>query len=172
MFEPHFTGHDDESTDEEDIAKFYDDVMVKMLLVRAARWEEVRFLNTFPVCKNVPDENAKGKECVLFRWCDVNKRDSSNMAVSSRLVGREFRWKGRFMQGTIAAAAASGMSFTGFRPVDDDKGGSSTFKLLVLDVSRAHFHPPAVRALPEWAATPGMVGTTSSNLLCDARCGS
>ena len=51
---PHFTGHDDEAVDEDDIAKFYDDVTGKMLpghLVRAARQEEIKFLNTFPVYK-------------------------------------------------------------------------------------------------------------------------
>ena len=65
---PHFTGHDDEAVDEEDIAKFYDDVIGKMLpghLVRAARQEEIKFLNTFPVYKKVPEVNAKGKERVI-----------------------------------------------------------------------------------------------------------
>ena len=72
---PNFTGHDDEPIDDEDIAKFYDDVTENILpgdLVRAARQEEIKSLR-------------------------------SNIAVRSRLVGREFRWKGPFMQGTFAA---------------------------------------------------------------------
>ena len=103
---PNFTGHDDEPIDDENIAKFHDDVTVNMLpgdLVRAARQEEIKSLNTFPVCTKVPEANANGKERVCVRWCGVNKGDSSNMAVRSRLAGREFRWKGPFMQATFAA---------------------------------------------------------------------
>ncbi len=71
---PHFTGHDDEAVDEEDIPKFYDDVTGKMLpghLVRAARQEEIKFLNTFPV-----EVNAKGKERVSVRKCARQQRRS------------------------------------------------------------------------------------------------
>ena len=85
---PHFahTGRDDEPIDEEENAKFYDDVTGKLLpghLVRAGRQEEIKFLNSFPVCKKVLDENAQGKERVSVWWCVANKGDSGNMAVRS-----------------------------------------------------------------------------------------
>ena len=102
----HFTIHDDEPIDEENIVNFFDDVTGKILLghlVRAARQEEIEFLNTFLVYKKVSKAHAKGKECVSVRWCDVNKGDSNNMAVRLRLLGRESRWKDPFMQGTFAA---------------------------------------------------------------------
>ena len=134
---PHFTGHDDEAVDEEDIAKFYDDVTGKMLpghLVRAARQEESKFLNTFPVYKKVPEVNAKGKERVSVRWCDVNKGDRDNMVIRSRLVGREFRWKDPFMQGTFAATppleSLKYVFFTRFRPADGAMDGSWTSSYL------------------------------------------
>ena len=112
--EPHFTGHEDEPIDEEDFAKFYDDMTGKLLLghlARAARQEETKFLNTLPVYKKVQEANAKGKESVSVQWCDVNKGDSNNIAVQSRLVGREFLWKD---------PCTRGASLTGFKLVDDD----------------------------------------------------
>ena len=52
-------------------AKFYDDVTGKLLpghLFRAARQDEVKFLNTFPVYKKAPEANAEGKERVSVWW--------------------------------------------------------------------------------------------------------
>ena len=50
-------------------------------LVRAARQEEIKFLNTFLVNKKVPEANATGKERFSGRWCDVNKGDRNNIEV-------------------------------------------------------------------------------------------
>ena len=137
---PHFTGHDDEAVDEEDIAKFYDDVTGKMVpghLVRAARQEEIKFLNTFPVYKKVPEVNAKGKERVSVRWCDVNKGDRDNMVIRS-------------------------MFFTRFRPADGAMDGSWTSSCSCWTYPEHISTPPAVRelyiTLPDEDATPGMVG--------------
>ena len=62
---------------------------------------------------------------------------------------------------------------TGFRRVDDDVGRKLDTKLLVLDGSRAPFHPPAVRELYvtvlEEDATTWHCWTTSSNTPWDAR---
>ena len=150
---PHITGHDDEPIDEEDTAKFYDNVTGKMLLghlVRAARQEEIKFLNTFLAYKKVLEANAKGKERVSVQWCDVNKADRSNMAVRSRLVGRESRWNDPFMQCSFAATPPLERLRCVFHWVQTCRrrhGRKFDIKLLVLDVSRAHFHPPAVREL-------------------------
>ena len=165
---PHVTTHDDEPIDEEEIAKFYGDVTAEMLpghLLRAARQEEIKFLNTFPVYKKVPPTNAKGKERVSVRWCDVNKGDSNNMGVRSRLVGRESWWKDPFMQGTFASTPPLESLRYVLHWVQTCRrryGRKLDITLLVLDVSPAHFRPPAVRephiTLPEEDATPAMVG--------------
>ena len=147
---PHFTGHDDEAVDEEDIAKFYDDVTGKMLpghLVRAARQEEIKFLNTFPVYKKVPEVNAKGKERVSVRWCDVNKGDRDNMVIGHDLLDVSFGGRIR----SCRARSRPSPSFESLKYVlhwvqtrRRRHGRKLDIKLLVLDVSRAHFHPPAV----------------------------
>ena len=71
---PNFTGHDDDPIDDEDIAKFYDDVTGNMLpgdLVRAARQEEIKSLNTFLVCRKVPEAKRKrqGTRLCPVVWC-------------------------------------------------------------------------------------------------------
>ena len=76
--EPGAHGHDEESVPEEDVEKFYDDISGKLLptkLVREARLEEIKFLQSFPVYKKVPAEEARGKQKVSVRWRDVNKGD-------------------------------------------------------------------------------------------------
>ena len=105
------------------------------------------------------------KERVSVRWCDVNKGERDNMVIPSRLVGREFRWKDPFMQGTFAATPPLESLKYVFHWIQTRRrshGRKLDIKLLVLDVSRAHLHPPAVRelyiTLPDEDATPGMVG--------------
>ena len=166
--EPGATGHDVESIPEEDVEKFYDDSSGEMLpavAVRKARREEIDFLNRFPVYRKVPAANAKGKQMVSTRWCDVNKGDSEKLEVRSRLVGREFKWQNPFMQGTFAATPPlEGLRYL-FHWVQTKRrrrGVNIVIKILILDVSRAHFHPPAVRELyirlPDEDYTEGMVG--------------
>ena len=176
------TEHDGEPVDEEDIARFYDDVKRKLLpghLVRAARQEEIKFLNMFQVYKKVPESNAKGKERVSVCWCDFNKGDSNNMAVRSRLVGRECRWKDPFMQSTFAATPPmESLSYVlhWVKTCRRRHGRKLDIKLLVLDVSRAHFHPPASRelyiTLSEEKRKTWHGWTTSSNTPWDGRRGS
>ena len=166
--EPGVTGHDELDIPEDEIEKFYDDVSGKMLpssLVRRARLEEIEFLRRFPVYEKVPENQARGKPRVSVRWCDVNKGDDDNMQVRSRLVGREFKWQDPFMQGTFAATPPlEGLRYLFHWTVTKHrwKGRVKEMKILVMDVSRAHFHPPSVRelyiTLPEEDASPGMVG--------------
>ena len=107
----------------------------------------------------------KARSALSVRWCDVNKGDRDNMVIRSRLVGREFRWKDPFMQGTFAATPPlESLKYVShwIQTRRRRHGRKLDIKLLVLDVSRAHFHPPAVRelffTLPDEDATPGMVG--------------
>ena len=103
---PYFTGHDDEPIDKEDTAKIYDDVTGKMFhghLVPAARQEEIKFLNTFPVHKKVLEANAKSKECVSFGGVTSINVIVTTWKFSHDFFGRGFRCKDPFMQGTFAA---------------------------------------------------------------------
>ena len=121
---PHFTGHDDETIDEEDIAKFHDDVTGKMLpghLVRAARQEEIKFLNTFPVYKKVPEANANAQG-TRHRSRGVT---STKVTVTTWLSDHGFGGRIRSCRARsrpLHPWKASSKSFTGFRPVDDDIG--------------------------------------------------
>ena len=117
------------------------------------------------MCKKVPEENAKGKERLSVRWCDVNKGDSSNMAGLSRPVGTRISVEGSVHAGDIRCHSTLGKAPVHFHWVQTCRRGQGQkldIKLLVLDISRAHFHPPAVRelyiTLPEEDSTPGMVG--------------
>jgi len=166
--EPGDTGHEPGEVPEEDIAKFYDEasgVLLNSSLVRAARQEEIKFLHSFPVYEKVPEAQAVGKERVSVRWCDLNKGDDQVPNYRSRLVGREFKWQDPFMQGTFAATPPlESLRYLFHWATTVKRRGSRKLKIkmLVLDVSRAHFHAPAVRelyiTLPAEDSTPGMVG--------------
>ena len=144
---PHFTGHHDEPIDKREIAKIYDDVTGDLLpghLVRAARQEDIMFLATYRVYERSPRRTQKGKNCVSLRWCDVHKGDSSNMAISSRLVGREIRWKDPFMHGTFAATPLLERLRYVLHWVQTCRrrhGRKLDIKLLMLDVCRQHVPP-------------------------------
>ena len=76
--EPGVTGHDEEEVPEDAVEQFYDDVsggLPPADQVRKARQAELEFLSRFPVYVNVPEGEARGKQRVSVRWCDVNKGD-------------------------------------------------------------------------------------------------
>ena len=101
---PNFTRHGDEPIDEEDIAKLYDVVTGNLLfghLVRAARQEEIRFLTRSQCIGRSRMRTRRAKERASAGRRDVNEDDSNSMAVRSRFVGREYRWKDPFKQGTF-----------------------------------------------------------------------
>ena len=113
---PRFTEHDDEPIDEEDIARFHDDVTGNLLpghLVRAARQEKIKFLKTFPVYKKVPGRTQKVRNA---SW-------SVGASCGTNLGGkiRSSRARSRPLHPWTAS-----VSFIGFRLVDDDMGGNWT----------------------------------------------
>ncbi len=166
--EPGYHGHEEVEIDEDDLAKFDDDVTGKLLpthLVRAARREEIKFLYSFPVYEKVPAEQGRGKEKVSVRWCDIDKGDDIHRNIRSRLVGREYKWQNPFMQGTFAATPPlESLRYVlhWIATIRRRNRLKVRIKMLVLDVSRAHFHAPSVRELyidlPEEDHTPGMIG--------------
>ena len=85
-----------------------------------------------------------------MRWRDVNMGDDQTPQVRSRLVGREYKWQDPFMQGTFAATPpleSLKYMFHYMTTRRRRRGASVKMKMLVMDVGRAHFHPPAVREL-------------------------
>ena len=150
--------------------RYYDEVTGALLdpkLVREARREEVQWVKDFKVYEKVPEAQSKGKPFIDMRWMDLNKGDEAHPLYRSRLVGRELRKRNPGMEGTFAATPpleafkyllSSLMTVRRRGPLRR----RAKRKMLVLDVSRAHFHAPAVREvyvkLPEEDRLEGHVG--------------
>ena len=133
--------------------------------VREARLEEIEFLNKFPVYVKVPIAPSRGKIFIKVRWIDHNKGDKDKLNIRSRLVAREFKFLDPYMDGTFAPTPpieAMRYLFHWMATTHRRNGQRLEMKMIVLDVSRAHFHPEAVREcyveLPEEAALEGSVG--------------
>ena len=156
----------DEPNDVE--TEYYDEVSGALLdprMVREARSKEIEFVRQFGVYEKVPAEQTVGKTKVSIKWVDVNKGDASKPEYRSRLVGRELRRLDPFMSGTFAATPPTEslrFMLSNFMTRRTRKGRRQELTLGVLDVSRAHFHPPAEREvyidLPAEDHEPGMVG--------------
>ena len=76
-----------EKLDWQQHAEYYDNITGLALpsdLVKAARMDEIKFLQSFPVYVKVPASQARGKKKVSVRWVDVNKGDGQNMQMRSR----------------------------------------------------------------------------------------
>ena len=114
--------------------------------------------------EKVPRSQTSDGKFLQVRWVDVNKGDDVNYNVRSRIVGKEFKSADPFMTCTFAAtppwecvrmllSLALVVGPTDRRPRK---------KILLLDASRARFHPEIRRKLyielPEEDAEDGMVG--------------
>ena len=146
----------------------YDDISGALLdphQVEEARRKEIEFVHQFGVYEKVPKEQAVGKTKVSVKWVDVNKGDASKPEYRSRLVGRELKRWDPSMSGTFAATPPTEslrFMLSSFMTKRVKSGRQIQSVLGVLDVSRAHFHPPAEREiyidLPAEDAKSGMVG--------------
>ena len=150
--EPGMTGHNDWTNEELDLfEKFYDDLTGLLLPageVKKARAEEIIFLKSFPVYEIVRRELSKGKTFISVRWCDTDKGGKDGVTIRSRLVGREFKWRDPFMEGTFAATPpleSLRLFFSWCMTIRRRNGRRIEIKIAILDVHRAHFHPHAVR---------------------------
>ena len=97
------------------------------------------------------------------RWVDINKGDEGNPDYRSRLVAKEINKDRR--EGLFAATPPLECLKFILSSAQTERrrhGRIVKVKILVLDVSRAHFHPPAVREvyvdLPPEDHEEGMVG--------------
>ena len=153
--------------------EFYDEISGALLdpeLVKRARAKEIEFIKEFEVYKKVPAEDAIGKAKVSLKWCDVNKGDDTVPEYRSRLVARELKAWDPSMTGTFAATPPTeSLRFMLSRfATRQQRGVDNDLKMLVLDISRAHFHPPAKREiyvdLPEEDAEDGKVGLLTKTM--------
>ena len=123
-------GPHDKPTDEENVAKFYDGVTGLCFLkhcVSAARQEQIKFLNKFPVYKKVQEANAKSKKRVSVRWCGVNKGDCNNMGLwYENLRGKIHSCTARLVP--LHHWKVPGLSVIESRFVDVDIGGNWSSK--------------------------------------------
>ena len=133
--------------------------------VRIARQEEIAFVRDFGVYVKVPEEQAAGKPIISVKWVDINKGDEERPEYRSRLVGRELKKWDPFMTGTFAATPPTEtlrFMISNFMTDRWKRGKKMNRVLLVLDVSRAHFHPAATREvyvrLPEEDYEEGKIG--------------
>ena len=122
---------------------FYDDITnekLSTLEVFKARNEEIQYFKEHRVYRKVPRD---GKKVIGIKWIDVNKGDSKNPNVRSRLVAKEF-WQKK-----------ENYLFAGTPPVESLRYLLSTVARsqkrnigdMVNDVSRAYFHARTQRPI-------------------------
>ena len=123
--------------------EFYDDISGALLdsdMVKQARDEELKFVRDFGVYTKVPASEAAGHPLISTRWIDINKGDARTPFYRSRLVCREFKSSDPFLEGTFAATPpAEALKYLLSLAMTKTADGKFK-KLLILDVSRAHFH--------------------------------
>jgi hypothetical protein len=132
--------------------------------VYAARGVEVDFFRSMGVYDYVPrsEQRLTGGKIIGTKWIDVNKGDSENPRLRSRMVGKEFR------TGPDDALYASTPPLEALRVVLSraatvtDSGGER--EIMVNDVSRAYFYAKMTRPLyieipvEDPKASPDMLG--------------
>ena len=128
--------------------------MLDPVKIKAARRQEVNFVQEFRVYRKVPRANAIDGQFVTVKWVDVNIGDEQRPAYKSRLVARERHVWNSTLSGTSATTKmvlSSFMTETANQykdvarkveqsweqrvPKDDDR------VILILDVSRTFFSP-------------------------------
>ena len=127
-------------------------------LVRTARQKEIKYLKDRKVYSYATIGDAwrqTRKKPLKLKWIDTNKGDRRAFNVRSRLVCTEIRRKGTesIFSATppleslriLLAKAASENPTSGSTTNYQGKPRSDPYKILLIDVSRAHFYADAVR---------------------------
>ena len=155
----------DEQEGAEHFSQFWDEITHESLpadLTRAARQEELEFMNDWQVWDVVPTSECRartGKSPLKGKWVDVNKGDRERPIIRCRWVAKEFATykSAEFFAATpplealrmLVSHAASGR-----------QNGLGGRKLLVIDARKAHLHAMAEREvyvdLPPEQQVPGM----------------
>ena len=143
--------------------------------VLVARTEELEFMDKLDVMTEVPLEqcwletNAKP---VGTKWVDINKGDDARVELRARLVAMELKSQ------QVRAGISRDDVFSATPPLEavrlllsmmmTEKKVAKRYKMMFIDISRAHFHSPARRRLyvelaPE-RARPGWCGLLNKSM--------
>ena len=122
--------------------------------VMQARTEELEFMDRLGVMTEVPVEqcwletNAKP---VGTKWVDIDKGDGERVEVRSRLVAMELKSQ------QVRAGISRDDVFSATPPLEagrlllrlmmTERKEAKKYKMMFIDISRAHFHSPARRRL-------------------------
>ena len=105
------------------------------------------------------------KKPLRLKWIDTDKGGKGAMAIRSRLVATEIRPRGKEAIFSATPPLESLRLLVSYLASEDPDGNSDPFKMVLADVSRAHFYAPSVRnvfiELPpedEGAKVPGRCG--------------
>ena len=115
--------------------------------VKKARGVEMGFFKDMQVYEKVPraEQKETGGKIIGTKWIDVNKGDSENPRIRSRLVGKEFR------TGPDDALFASTPPLEALRAVISRAAtvgpGEEKKEVMVNDVSRAYFYAKCTRCI-------------------------
>jgi len=147
-----YDGH--EVVDVSEHAQYFDDLTGELLppaLVEAARREEIEWVHSFGVYDKVPRVQSQGYPFIKVRWVEVDKGEPGAPEIRSRLVAREFKFLNPTMSNVFAGTPpleALRILLCKVTTIARDRFGTVlNLKMLVLDVSRAHFHPVCQRTI-------------------------
>ena len=116
--------------------------------VKRARQREVQYLKDRKVYAYSTWREAlrkTGKRPLRLKWIDTNKGDTQNFNVRSRLVCTEIRRKGTESIFSATPPLETLRALISKAASEDPKGVSDPLKILLIDVSRAHFYADATR---------------------------
>ena len=151
---------------------FVDDLTVQPLppsLCRQARQEELEYFRTKGVweLRRVAEALQRtGRRPISVRWVEVNKGDSENPKIRSRLVAREIRGPGQEacfaptppLESLRMVLSCAVSDIQGQSPKSWDKKSESRMQLLLLDISRAYFNAKTDPEKPTYVQLPDEIG--------------
>ena len=151
---------------------FVDDLTGQPLppsLCRQARQEELEYFRTKGVweLRRVAEALQRtGRRPISVRWVEVNKGDSENPKIRSRLVAREIRGPGQEacfaptppFESLRMVLSCAVSDIQGQSPKSWDKKSVSRMQLLLLDISRAYFNAKTDPEKPTYVQLPDEIG--------------
>lgn len=154
--------------------RFVDDITGQPLppeLCRVAHRSEIGYFKSkgvWELRKIAEAIQRTGKRPISIRWVEVNKADSMNPKIRSRLVAREIRGPGQEacfaptpplesfrMVLSYAIFDIAGQKPKTWNPKSDDR-----MQLLLLDISRAYFNAKTDDAHPTYVDLPAEAGVS------------
>ena len=117
-------------------------------LVMEARRKEIKYIHSRKVYSYATEDDAfrlTRKRPIKLKWIDTNKGDRQNMNIRSRLVCTEIRRKGTEAVFSATPPLESLRALIARAASEPPIASSDPYKIMLVDVSRAHFYADAVR---------------------------